>query len=46
MKAQSFIHRHYSRELGESPTGHAAAILAGFVLMAVGGLVDWLRILL
>jgi hypothetical protein len=36
MKAHTFVHDHYSPEVGESPTGHAAAILGGFVLMVVG----------
>ena len=36
MKAQSFIRDHYSVEAGESPTGHAAAILAGLVMMVAG----------
>lgn len=36
MKSQTFIHDHYSPEAGESPTGHAAAVLVGAVLMAVG----------
>lgn len=36
MKAQSFVHDHYSTEVGESPTGHAAAILGGFVMIVAG----------
>jgi hypothetical protein len=36
MKAQTFVHDHYSPQVGESPTGHAAAILGGLVLMAAG----------
>jgi hypothetical protein len=36
MKGHTFVHTHYSPELGESPTGHAAAILGGLVLMAAG----------
>lgn len=36
MTVQDFIHRHYSPVLGESPTGHAIAILAGLVLMVIG----------
>ena len=36
MKAHTFIHDHYSVDAGESPTGHALAILGGLVLMAVG----------
>jgi hypothetical protein len=37
MTVQDFIHRHYSPALGESPTGHAIAILAGLGLTAIGG---------
>ena len=37
MTIQDFIHRHYSPALGESPTGHAIAILAGLGLMVIGG---------
>ena len=36
MKAHTFIHDHYSLDAGESPTGHALAILGGLVLMAIG----------
>jgi hypothetical protein len=36
MKALAFVHDHYSRAAGESPTGHAAAILGGLVMMTVG----------
>jgi hypothetical protein len=36
MKAPPFVHDHYSPEVGESPIGHAAAILAGLVMMVVG----------
>jgi hypothetical protein len=36
MTVQSFIHRHYSPAMGESPAGHAIAVLAGLVLIAVG----------
>jgi hypothetical protein len=31
-----FIHRHYSPAVGESPAGHAIAVLAGLLLIAVG----------
>jgi hypothetical protein len=31
-----FIHRHYSAAVGESPAGHAVAVLAGLVLIAIG----------
>jgi hypothetical protein len=37
MQVQNFIHRHYSAAVGESPAGHAIAILVGLVLIAVGG---------
>ena len=36
MKAPTFVHDHYSAGVGESPTGHAAAILGGLITMAVG----------
>jgi len=35
MKAHTFVRDHYSLAGGESPTGHAAAILGGLVAMAV-----------
>jgi hypothetical protein len=31
-----FIHRHYSPAVGESPAGHAIAVLAGLLLIAIG----------
>lgn len=34
---QDFIHRHYSPAAGESPAGHAIAVVAGLVLIAIGG---------
>ena len=37
MRVQAFIHRHYSPEVGESPIAHALAVLAGLVLMTIGG---------
>ena len=37
MTVQDFFHRHYSPALGESPTGHAIAILAGLGLIVIGG---------
>lgn len=37
MTVHNFFHRHYSSAVGESPAGHAIAILAGLVLIAVGG---------
>ena len=36
MTVQDFIHRHYSPAVGESPAGHAIAVLAGLVLIAIG----------
>ena len=36
MTVQDFIHRHYSPAVGESPTGHAIAILAGLALTVIG----------
>jgi hypothetical protein len=36
MTVQDFIHRHYSPAVGESPTGHAIAVLAGLALIVVG----------
>jgi hypothetical protein len=36
MKARTFVHDHYSLDAGESPTGHAAAILGGLALVGVG----------
>jgi hypothetical protein len=35
MTVQDFIHRHYSPVMGESPTGHAVAILSGLVLLVI-----------
>jgi hypothetical protein len=35
MKVQEFVHRHYSASVGESPIGHAAAVVAGILLMGV-----------
>ena len=37
MTVHNFFHRHYTSAVGESPAGHAIAILAGLVLIAVGG---------
>ena len=37
MTVQDFFHRHYSPALGESPTGHAIAIIAGLGSMVIGG---------
>jgi hypothetical protein len=36
MVVQDFIHRHYSPAVGESPVGHAIAIVAGVMLVAIG----------
>jgi hypothetical protein len=36
MKAQTFVHDHYSAEVGESPAGHAAAVLGGIILIVAG----------
>ena len=36
MKAHTFVHDHYSLGAGESPTGHAAAILGGLVMIVAG----------
>jgi hypothetical protein len=36
MKGHTFVHDHYSPAVGESPTGHAAAMLGGLVMMAAG----------
>jgi hypothetical protein len=36
MKPLTFVHDHYSPEAGESPLGHAAAILAGLAMLLVG----------
>jgi hypothetical protein len=36
MKAHAFVHEHYSPAAGESPTGHAAAVLGGLVMMVAG----------
>ena len=36
MTVQDFTHRHYSPAVGESPTGHAIAILAGLALTVIG----------
>lgn len=36
MTVRDFFHRHYSLAVGESPTGHAIAVLAGLALIVVG----------
>jgi|SRR5581483_7092540 len=35
MTAHTFVHDHYSADVGESPTGHAVAILAGLLLILI-----------
>lgn len=37
MTVQDFIHRHYSRAVGESPVGHAVAVMSGLALTTMGG---------
>jgi hypothetical protein len=36
MGVRAFFHRHYSARVGESPAGHAIAILVGMAMMAAG----------
>jgi hypothetical protein len=36
MSVHTFLHRHYSSQVGESPAGHAIAIITGAALVAVG----------
>jgi hypothetical protein len=36
MRVSAFLHRHYSAQVGESPTGHALAIVVGVAMMAAG----------
>ena len=36
MSVHTFLHRHYSPQVGESPTGHALAIVTGAAMMAAG----------
>ncbi len=36
MRVHAFLHRHYSAQVGESPAGHAIAIVIGGALMAGG----------
>ena len=36
MRVPAFVHRHYPPDAGESPVGHALAVLAGLVLMTIG----------
>jgi hypothetical protein len=36
MKAQTFVHDHYSQEAGESPVGHASAVVGGLAITLVG----------
>ena len=37
MSIRSYLRQHYSTTAGESPVGHAAAILAGLALVIIGG---------
>ncbi len=36
MRVHAFLHRHYSAQVGESPVGHAIAIVIGAGMMAMG----------
>jgi hypothetical protein len=36
MSVHTFLHRHYSSQVGESPVGHAIAIVTGAALVALG----------
>ena len=36
MSVHAFLHRHYSSQVGESPAGHAMAIVSGALMMATG----------
>jgi hypothetical protein len=36
MSIQNFVRQHYSPSVGESPVGHATAILAGLALVVIG----------
>lgn len=36
MNVQAFVRRHYSPDVGESPVGHVAAVLAGLACIALG----------
>jgi small-conductance mechanosensitive channel len=46
MTVQTFFQRHYSPLAGESPTGHAIAVLGGLVLMALGAVIALSLVLL
>jgi small-conductance mechanosensitive channel len=46
MTVQTFFQRHYSPLAGESPTGHAIAVLVGLVLMAIGAALAFSLVLL
>ena len=41
MRVHAFLHRHYSPQVGESPAGHAIAIVTGGTMMAVGLGLAW-----
>jgi hypothetical protein len=36
MSVQTFLHRRYSSQVGESPAGHAIAIVTGAAMVALG----------
>ena len=36
MSVHTFLHRHYSSQVGESPAGHAIAIVTGTAMVALG----------
>ena len=36
MTVRDFVHRHYSAGVGESPAGHAVAVISGLLLIVVG----------
>ena len=36
MSFHTFLHRHYSTQVGESPAGHAIAIVIGAAMVALG----------
>jgi hypothetical protein len=46
MTVQTFIHDHYSPGAGESPVGHAVAVLTGLLFVAVGAVLAYSVVLL
>jgi len=46
MTVQTFFQRHYSPLTGESPLGHAVAVLAGLMLMTIGAALAFSLVLL